>query len=525
LTLLNTHTPVLPAPVLLGPDIRLSCETVERVAYAEAGEINEARLTESAVCAMTESCRVLEALQQSQTPVYGTTTGFGPFVAFASATNPVDHGAGLLAHLGAGWGPSQTPWTSPAIVKATMLIRAQNMAQGFSAVTPDLVRAYLQLLEKNVVACVPSVGSVGASGDLIPLAHIARVLTGDQTAKAWWQDKVVRADEALRYAELRPVALSGREALALTNGTSFLTGYAALSVARGERLLTWAERLTGWAYRLLGARTQALNSRLHHARGHAGQVESARAIWAESARFEPWEDDTRALQEVYSLRCAPQILGACRENVAFARRMVETEINGVSDNPLFFNDLTQNGGAVAHGGNFHGQQVAFASDALNAALTQIGVLAERQIALLVTPSVHNENAPLLLSWESGAQSGLAGAQLTATALVAEMRSRAQMHATFSIPTNGNNQDVVSMGTLAARAAWEQTERLAGILAVLALALNQLNFLRQHGKAQGRTSPPPVLLPPVAGLTHDRALYADIAELCAFLLTPQQKSDP
>ena len=327
------------------------------------------------------------------------------------------------------------------------------------------------------------------------------------------------APVALARANCLPLALSGRDALSLTNGTSFLTAFAALAVARAERLIAHAENCTGWLYRQLGARGAALDARLHTARGHNGQEIAAANILTEATRFGAFEDDTRALQEVYSIRCAPQVLGACRENLAFARRLVETEINGASDNPLFFPDDGKEGGAVVHGGNFHGQQVAFAADALNAALTQAAVLIERQIDAIVTPSRTNENAPLLLAYEPGATSGLAGAQITATALVAEMRSRAQMHATFSIPTNGDNQDVVSMGTLAARAAFEQTERLSAILAILSLALRQLNFLRQEGRASGRTTPPLLNLPDWCPLTSDRPLYADISRMAAHFLQP------
>jgi histidine ammonia-lyase/tyrosine ammonia-lyase len=399
-----------------------------------------------------------------------------------------------------------------------MLIRAQNIAQGYSGIHPDLLRAYLRLLEIGITPCVPAIGSVGASGDLIPLSFIARALSGSSgspDARVVYQNREMPAAEALALAGLMPMALEGRDALSLTNGTSFLTAYATIAVARAERLLAWGEKLTGWLYRLLGARTAALDPRLHEVRGHIGQYESAENIRQEVERFGTSEDTTRQLQEVYSLRCAPQILGACRDSLTFARQLVETEINGCSDNPVFIAE----GEAVLHGGNFQGQQVAFAADALNAALTQAGVLAERQVDLLVTPSESNGNAPLLLSWEPGPASGFAGAQITATALVAEMRSNTQAHATMSIPTNGRNQDVVSMGTLAARKCYEQTERLAGILAILSLTAGQFRFLSQRGKAVGRDTPPPSGLPPFEGLTQDRPLHNDIRTTASAILTP------
>src|SRR6056297_2600713 len=197
------------------------------------------------------------------------------------------------------------------------------------------------------------------------------------------------------------------------------------------------------------------------------------------------------MQEVYSLRCAPQVLGAVRDQLAHARSLVETELNGVNDNPV----IDAEAPAALHGGNFQGQQVAFAADALNEALTQIGVLAERQLDVLLS-SDQNGGAPPLLAWDPGPTSGLAGAQLTATALVAELRQDAQMAATSSIPTNDDNQDVVSMGALAARTAHEQTERLAPILAVLGLSLAQLTHLRDAGRADGPAPPPHPWMPSV-----------------------------
>ncbi|MBC8138902.1 MAG: aromatic amino acid lyase [Fibrella sp.] len=514
-----------PAPdttLWLGPDRQLTCEAVEKVASVP----NHAAVDFTPVAqeAMLSSYGRLRRLQAAGTPLYGTTTGFGPFVQFTSngegdEKGGHEHGAGLIAHLGAGWGPVGEPWTSADVVRAVMLVRTNTLAQGMSGIRPGVAERYLNMLTGGIVPCVPPVGSVGASGDLIPLAHIARVLTGD--GPVFYKGRIVPSTDALAAIGIAPLALEGRDALALTNGTAFLSGIAALAVARAERLTRCAERLTGWMYATLGARADALDPRLHAARGHAGQKTSARHIREETiaiARGDNWEDATRPLQEIYSLRCAPQILGACRENLDHARRLVETEINGVTDNPLLLEDSEASLSAVAlHGGNFQGQQVAFAADALNAALVQMAVLAERQIDALVSPSRTNDNAPLLLSWRPGAFSGLAGAQITATALVAEMRAHCHAHATYSIPTNGGNQDVVSMGTLAARMALAQTERLAAVLAVLAMALAQLTFLREEGLAAGHAVCLPVWMPRFEPIREDRAVYTDIQRLSAVFL--------
>ena len=372
-----------------------------------------------------------------------------------------------------------------------------------------MVEAYLRLLENEIIPAVPEIGSVGASGDLVPLACIARVLTGE--GEILHEGKTRSAAIALSEAGLAPISLDGRDALGLTNGVSFLSAYATLAVARAERLLGIAERLTGWMYRALGCRRAALDPRLHRARGHQGQQRSAAAILREAISDGASEDTTRPLQEIYSLRCAPQVLGACRENLDYARRVIETEINGISDNPLCFPETDDAPEAMLHGGNFHGQQVAFAADALNAALTQAALLVDRQIDALLNPQI-NGGAPLLLAWEPGATSGMAGAQLTATALAAEMRADAQAHATATIPTNGGNQDIVSMGALAARRAYQQTDRFAAVLAILGIGLQQLDFLRAEGRAPGKTTSAPTFFPDFEPFRQDRPLQHDIARI-------------
>ncbi|MEL6769684.1 MAG: aromatic amino acid ammonia-lyase [Bacteroidota bacterium] len=492
----------------LGPDHQLTPDKLE--AAALAGQLS-VRLSDAARMAMESSRDALEAARAAGQPIYGLTTGFGPHVCYPAASDALQ-GAGLIAHLAAGAGA----FAPAPVVRATVIARTQALAQGYSGVDASLAESLLGLVKHGIAPAVPEIGSVGASGDLTPLAHIVRVLTGEGTTIH--RGRREPAIRALLRAGLRPLSLSSREALGLVNGTAFMTAYLSLAVARAERLVETAERLTGWLYRSLGARRAALDARLHHARGHAGQRRSAEVIRTEIAWGDPAEseDDTRTLQEVYALRCAPQILGACRDNIAHARRLTEAELNGVSDNPLVFSD----GPAVLHGGNFQGQQIAFAADALNAAITQVGVLAERQLDLLLDPKrgVVGE-APLLLAWEPGETSGLAGAQLTATALVAELRHHAQMSAVASIPTNGGNQDVVSMGTMAARTAYGQTERLAPILAAVGMALAQLGHLRRHERAGGTPVTAPPWMPRFAPLKQDRALHEDLHRIAARWLQP------
>ena len=502
-----------PPRLRIGPDVSLDCTAVEAAARTSETEIEPTGAAREAVDRAHVALRTLEADGQT---IYGVTTGFGPLVTYASALDdgsgePASrptHAEGLLAHLSTGTGACMPP----VAARAMLIARLQTLVQGHSGIAPDVVEAYARLLPDGLTPAVPVIGSVGASGDLTPLAHAARVLTG--TGRVLREDgTIVLARDALRAAGREPLDLSNRDALALVNGTSFMTAYAALAVARTARLVAHAERLTGWIYRLLGCTRQALDPRLHAVRGHVGQRESAAAIRDEAGPRTAGAPD-RPLQEMYSLRCAPQVLGAARDQIDYVRRIVEAELNGVNDNPVLDPDAP----AALHGGNFQGQQVAFAADALNAAITQVGVLAERQIDVLLTPA-QNGGAPPLLAWTPGATSGLAGAQITATALVAELRHDAQPSATSSIPTNGDNQDVVSMGALAARTAYTQTEHLAGILAVLGLALSQLTHLRQHDRAPGPAADPPDWMLAVEPVIHDRPLRAEIAALSDTWLHP------
>lgn len=501
------HAPEAPrerTTVSLGPDTTLTCETVEAVARDPFA--HTFRVTEVARERMHDSRLALIEVLERGDPVYGLTTGFGPFVSFAASTDPERQGAGLIAHLGAGCGPA----APDDAVRATMLARAQCLAQGCSAVSDGALDRWLDVLRLGLVPVIPQIGSVGASGDLIPLSHAARVLCGEGRVRLAGIERP--ASEALAAVGLNSMTLSARDALGLVNGTSFMTGFAAVAVARAERLLHKAEQLTGWAYRTLGAREQALDPRLHAARGQEGQWRSASAIRsAASPDGRSWEDASRPLQEVYSIRCAAQILGACRDNAEHARRLVERELNGVNDNPVVCPSDDHSPAAALHGGNFQGQQVAFAADALNAALVQTAVLAERQIDVLLNPDLNNR-APLLLAWTPGPDAGLAGAQLTATALVAEMRHAVLPSATASIPTNGRNQDIVSMGTLAARAAYDQTERLATVLGILALAIGRLTDLRRRGRAEGPIADAPAWVGSTLEFTRDTALLNEINRL-------------
>ena len=272
-----SDAPSTPSFCRLGPDQRLTLAQVHPVAFNADSTVN---FDPQAIDAMQRSHAALLAAIDAGTPIYGVTTGFGPFVAFPSdAAGGRQHGQGLLAHLLAGHGPA----TPAAVVRATLLIRARSLSRGYSGIHPDAARQLLELLRRRVHPMIPQVGSVGASGDLTPLAYIAQVLAG-RGEVINEQGQLVAAAEALAHAGLEPVELDSRDALAIVNGTSFMSAYLALAATRAQRLLSLAERLTGWLYRLLGCATQALDPRLHDARGHDGQRATAQHMLEEALR-------------------------------------------------------------------------------------------------------------------------------------------------------------------------------------------------------------------------------------------------
>jgi histidine ammonia-lyase/tyrosine ammonia-lyase len=501
----------------------LDCDRVSALSALPAPRI---QLAAGADDVLDRSRAGLEAILAAGTPVYGSTTGFGPHVRYAADEDSFAHGSGLIAHLASGAGPL----VAPDAVRATMIVRANALAQGRSGVRPHTLRALLAVLGSELVPAVPELGSVGASGDLIPLAHIARLITGEGLALAAGPDAHLLghtrpAAQALSSAGLTPTPLDARDALSLVNGTSYSTALTALAVTRSTLLAERAAELVGWLYASLGARQEALDPRLHAARGQRGQQRAAGLISAELARHGtgsalPAEHDQRALQEVYSLRCAPQVLGPALDLIGTARGLADDELAGVNDNPVLTEDpSTPAGWKALHGGNFHAAAMATAADLLTGALTQVAVLAERQIDVLMSPVT--SRAPLLLATRPGAQAGLAGAQLTASAMLAEVRHACGWASTMSVPTNAGNQDIVPMAPLAARTALSQADRLATILAVLAVSIGQYQHLVSGGLADGFSAAPPVWLKPGLGFDHDVETRSLIEDARAQLLSPAQ----
>lgn len=507
-----------PQPSLeLNTKTQLNCEEIEQIASSGQSQITFA---DESFLAMDRAKEALTAVLERGEEVYGVTTGFGPFVKYESGNGgDARHGLGLIDHLGAGYGKPMPR----EVVRGAMLIRAAGLAKGFSGIDRPAAQCWLDLLNSGLWPRVPEFGSVGASGDLCPLSHIAQLLIGEGAVVSESDHRVIPSKRELNRCGLDPIELTGRDALALVNGTAVMSAYTSLAIARTHRLLEEAHRFVGATFAILGCRKACLDPRLHEARGHQGQVKSAERIASYATSLAQGmqcreQTPTRPLQEVYSLRCSPQFLGACDDLLQQARQFVEQEIAGVSDNPVVIADAAGDpeGHAVLHGGNFQGQQIAFAADAISSALTELAVYADRLLATLLNPSM-NDGAPLLLSSDPGPQSGLAGLQLTVTSLVAEMRRQNHPAANLSIPTNGDNQDIVSMGTTVARASYELTEIAAAVVASLGMALTQLDHLRREGKAAGRFGLSLSGFEAFEPLNQDRPLHDDLQRMAKLLL--------
>ncbi|MGW7514382.1 HAL/PAL/TAL family ammonia-lyase [Streptomyces sp. NPDC054796] len=453
---------------------------------------------DAAVRERITACRdfVVSSLDEDR-PVYGATTGFGPLVTFSGQESPAAQCDNALAHLGAGQGPD----LDPAVVRAAMLVRLRSLCQARSGVSHEVVDALAAALGTDFCPAVPRLGSLGASGDLIPLSYMARALRGEGHAYAGGER--LRADAALERCGLPPVELDGRDALALVNGTSLTAAAAGLAAASLLRARTGAVLLSALLTDVLGCSPGFLEPELLAVFGHRDVVRVGAELRTRLEGLEPSGD--RALQEPYSIRCTPQLIGAAHSALAYAAGVVRDDFNGVSDNPLFFAEQD----LVAHGGNFFGQPVAFASDLLSMSATQLGNLAERQLDLLIDPR-RNGGLPPMLAPRPGRQHALQGVQLGATAMVAAMRRSATPASMQSLPTNWHNQDVVPLGTQAALNALDQAHLLRLLHGSLAVAL------RQAVHAGGRAPTAPrcaALFGSLAGLVPpvdpDRPLDEDV----------------
>ncbi|HEY0805741.1 MAG TPA: aromatic amino acid ammonia-lyase, partial [Pseudonocardiaceae bacterium] len=390
--------------------------------------------TDEDIARMTASAQTIKDHLAAGLPIYGLTRGFGPLVQY-SAESELEQGSSLISHLGTGQG---APF-APEISRLVLWLRIQNMRKGYSAVSPEFWQILTDLWNRGFTPAIPRHGTVSASGDLQPLAHAALAFTG--AGEAWQRDprgqwSTVPAREALGALGAQPFEWPVREALAFVNGTGVSLAVSVLNQQSAVRLVRAAAVLTGRLARLLGANPEHYEVGHGIARGQLGQLTAAEWIRQELPDVMT-RDPRRPLQEPYSLRCAPQVLGAVLDQLDNVGDVLAREVVGCQDNPITFD------GRVLHGGNFHAMPVGLASDQIGLAMHMAVYLAERQLGLLLSPST-NGDLPPMLTPRAGRGCGLAGVHISATSFVCRIRQLAAPASLTTLPTNGWNQDHVPM---------------------------------------------------------------------------------
>jgi histidine ammonia-lyase len=520
-----TADPLIPRAgraVVLGED-SLTVSAVADVARRPADV--SIRLDEQAECRMHRAVELMHTLIATGQPMYGITTGFGDScIRQVSPDKVVALQRNLVQYHLNGSGPD----ASPDVVRATMLVRANCLARGYSGVRPEIVRLLIEMLRNDIVPVIPERGSVGASGDLVPLCYLADAVIGNGDVR--FRGRVVTAAEAFAGCGLRPVVLQAKEGLGMINGTSFMSAFAALAVTDAEELTIVADVCTALGMEALLGNRGHFEPFIHAQKPHQGQIRSAARLHALLAGSTLTRDHSQVLdansvlgdsrflqldhpiQNRYSLRCAPHVNGVLYDTVTWAADWVDTEINSTNDNPLF--DLDKS--TIRNGGNFYGGHIGQAMDSLKIAVASVGDLLDRQLALLVDEKFNNGLTPNLIPQisdddETGLHHGFKGAQLAASALAAEALKQSNPATVFSRSTEAHNQDKVSMGTIAARDARTVIELVQNIAAIVLVAACQAIDLRgAQGLGTGTRAAYDLVRERVAFLDGDRRLDHDLA---------------
>ena len=454
----------------------LTLEDVVAVAYAPSKEETvQVILSEGAGEKVRRAQRAVEAFVARGEIVYGVTTGFGAFKDRIILPDQVQQlQRNILMSHAVGVGEP----LDEAATRAMMLIRVNTLAKGHSGVREETLRLLLDMLNRGVHPVVPSQGSLGASGDLAPLAHVSLPLIG--LGEAVYQGECLPGAEALARAGLSPVTLEAKEGLALTNGTALMAAVGVLTTCQAENLACAADVAGCLSLEALHGTPRAFDARIHAARPHPRQVECAaflRQLIAGSTFTRP--DDPLNVQDAYTLRCIPQVHGAVRDAILYARWVLSIELNSATDNPLIFFDEETGQATVLSGGNFHGEPLAIAMDYLALALTELGNISERRLTRLTDECSNRETLPAFLIKHGGLNTGFMLTQYTAAALASENKVLAHPASVDTIPTSANTEDHVSMGPAAALQARQIAANVERILALeLFAAAQAIDFRRE-----------------------------------------------
>ena len=485
----------MPSIVLDGESLTL--EAVEAVADGASCTLHRRALGR-----VRQARRTVERAARGGAAVYGVNTGFGHLAQVRIAPGDLEAlQLNLLRSHAAGVGDP----LPERVVRAVLALRANCLARGHSGIRPETLDLLLGMLARGVHPVIPERGSVSASGDLAPLAHLALVLVGE--GEAWVGGRRLPGAAALRRARLAPVRLAPKEGIALINGTQVMLAIGILALLRAERLAVAADVLGAMTLEALQGSHRAFDRRIHAARPHTGQGTSAgnlRRLLA-GGTIEPSHADCGRVQDSYSLRCMPQVHGAARDALAHVRRMLAIEVNASTDNPMVFAEQDE----LVSGGNFHGQPVAIALDHLAVGACALGTISERRIERLLNPDL--SGLPAFLTPEPGLHSGFMMAQVTAAALVSENKVHAHPASVDTIPTSAAKEDHVAMGVHAALKATRVVDNVAHVLGIEALAAAQaLDLLKPLRAGKGAEAARAALRRRIPHLAEDRVLSGDIA---------------
>jgi len=484
--------------------------TIENI-VAVARKNDRVTISKEAENKVTRCRQILKELVEDRRIVYGVTTGFGALGSLIISPEDIEElQSNLIRSHCAGIGKP----LDKDVTRALMLLRANTLAKGNSGVRIETLETLVQMINKGVHPIIPEKGSVGASGDLAPLSHMALVMIGEGEAE--YNGKRMSGKQAMKLAGLKPIKLDFKEGIALNNGTQMMTAIAALAAYDTEKLIKTAEIAAAMSLEALNGILDAFDERIHLVRPHLGQITASRNIRqlisgsknikASSEMLK--EKVNRPPQDPYSLRCIPQVLGMVRDAAAYVRKIVEVEINSATDNPLIFLEDKE----CLSGGNFHGQPVSAAMDFLSIALATLGNMSERRIARLIDENL-SQGLPAFLihkDVKKGVHSGFMTAQYTAAALASENKVLAHPASIDSIPTSANFEDFVSMGSIAAMKAVKILRNVEHIIAIELLCAAQGIDLRGPDKlGKGTNAAHSFLRKYVPVLRKDRVLSTDI----------------
>lgn len=425
-------------------------------------------LSPEAVSCIKNSRSVLEEFIKSDEVYYGINTGFGALASKKIQSRDLKKlQKNLIKSHTAGVGEN----FPTEIVRGIILLRANVLAKGNSGVRLELVQLLLDLLNHNILPLIPSKGSVGASGDLVPLSHLANALIGE--GEVIYLGKKINAAVALKSAGLSPVILREKEGLALINGTQVMTAIGIFNLLEAEKLVKIADIAGAIAFEAQLGNPSPFYDEIQMVRPYPGQIKTSKNILKLIKNSPLWvsHQGKKKIQDAYSIRCIPQVHGAVRDTLDHIRKILEIEVNAATENPLIFPEKK----LILSGGNFHGEPVAFAMDFLSIVVTELGNMSERRIDRLLNPAT-NMGLPPFLIQNDGLNSGFMIAHITATSLTSENRTLAHPSSVDNIPTSANQEDHVSMGTIGARTAYEIIQNVKFILAIeLMVGLQALDF--------------------------------------------------